>query len=413
MNIDDSLKYLKELSHIMDRSLSMQKKITNFSNINYAKLLDNIGTNSNYNLILNEFVNNQMKLLSSTNSSIKNLYDMEKIFTLQWDAISSIEKIYNTTNLDILQKSLLQNDFTGLDIFVKSLNTQNISAPTLSFLKTAQIFDSFNITLPKGLPTILKNLHVETAENLAYLNNINLDVPSKSFYIVEKPYENASITETNILSSSLNLLEGIDEVDLIEFLNHLSNYPYLAPKHEVGEKILQIISAWDLYTDFEDEFYYHGRVKDINTCPYTDYQMMQAPTGVAGQGRYNNVGESHYYFSNKQIGAIIEVKRHSKPSQIQIAKLKPKRSIKMIDLSQISTAQCKFLEYCRYSPDDNDFSKIRREYLIPGFIATCCKYNNIDGIKYYGSKEYTNFVSWNHSYFDFVSYDIIDIDKKI
>jgi hypothetical protein len=38
----------------------------------------------------------------------------------------------------------------------------------------------------------------------------------------------------------------------------------------------------------------------------------------------------------------------------------------------------------------------------------CYKYEKIDGIKYYGSKEYTNYVSWDDAYFDCVGFDFAE-----
>ena len=50
---------------------------------------------------------------------------------------------------------------------------------------------------------------------------------------------------------------------------------------------------------------------------------------------------------------------------------------------------------------------MRSEYLIPSFVADCCYSSNIDGIKYYGSKEYTNYVTWDDRHFDFLRIDEI------
>ena len=78
----------------------------------------------------------------------------------------------------------------------------------------------------------------------------------------------------------------------------------------------------------------------------------------------------------------------------------------MIDLSVEYPTRNKFLEYCRFSPAQDDYSKVKREYLLPCFVANCCKANGIEGIKYYGSKEYTNYVAWNDGYFDFIDFEL-------
>lgn len=37
----------------------------------------------------------------------------------------------------------------------------------------------------------------------------------------------------------------------------------------------------------------------------------------------------------------------------------------MVDLSQETKISNKFLEYCRFSPNPQDYSNIKREYLLP------------------------------------------------
>ena len=158
--------------------------------------------------------------------------------------------------------------------------------------------------------------------------------------------------------------------------------------------------------DFDHDTYYHARILPEGHCPYTENELRQAPYGVTWHGRFNYVGQSHYYFSDVQKGALLEVAKHSKEKQVQIATLKPSRKIKMIDLSGELTTQNKFLEYCRFNPSPDQYPNIKREYLLPCYVANCCEMHGIEGIKYYGSKEYKNYVSWNDSYFKFVSSEI-------
>ena len=49
-----------------------------------------------------------------------------------------------------------------------------------------------------------------------------------------------------------------------------------------------------------------------------------------------------------------------------------------------------------------------REYLIPNFVSDCCKRLEIEGIKYYGGKDYSNYVSWHEGYFEFVKMESIE-----
>lgn len=48
----------------------------------------------------------------------------------------------------------------------------------------------------------------------------------------------------------------------------------------------------------------------------------------------------------------------------------------------------------------DDENKMPRQYLLPCFVADCCQMIGFDGIKYYGSQEYDNYVSWSDRYFE-------------
>lgn len=57
-----------------------------------------------------------------------------------------------------------------------------------------------------------------------------------------------------------------------------------------------------------------------------------------------------------------------------------------------------FLRYLRFQCSPNS-GKRPREYLIPQFVSDCCVSSEIDGIKYYGGKDYSNYVTWKDEYY--------------
>ena len=259
------------------------------------------------------------------------------------------------------------------------------------------------VSFPRGLISAVNNLHVDTAKRLLTSESLSFDTKDKCFYVESSPEDRATVSETNILCSSLQLLSDIDEADLISFLTQLEKHPAFASEHRTGIRIREIVATWEQYLDFDQEYFYHARALKEGACPYTETELRQAPTGYTGHGRYNYIGQSHYYFSDIEKGAIIEVKKHIKDTHVQIAKLRPNRSIRMIDLSEEISSPNKFLEYCRFSPSPDQYPNVKREYLLPCYVAGCCKIHGIEGIKYYGSKEYKNYVSWDDGYFDIVS----------
>ncbi|MBO5355248.1 MAG: RES family NAD+ phosphorylase [Clostridia bacterium] len=382
--------------------------LSEFNHRNFLFLQDRSQISSVTSAITN-IVNQNMLLYRQYEIPMLSAPITRKLLSHQWDVIANIARSVPTPEITKLHTSLMRNDFSGVRTFVDSIGSTGIKAPNVALLKTSKIFTELSQSFPRGLSTVLRGLSVNAAKKLADNEDICLDIPSKTFYVAHDPEEKVSIPETNIICSSLDLLSELTEADLISFLNYLSRYPEFGSMHETGRAINEIIAQWDVKIGFEEDYYYHARALGENDCPFTQLEMGQAPHGITSHGRFNHVGQSHYYFSDKSKGACAEVRKHTKLPRVEIAKLKPVRDIKMIDLSQ-DPAPNLFLSYCRFAPS-KDNATTHREYLIPGYVATCCELNGIEGIKYYGSKEYTNFVSWKDHYLDCIDLEICSLSK--
>lgn len=382
--------------------MSQFSDILRKSNIeNLGRLTDSIAKAIEPSMAVAEIVGRQTKLLSTLNIPSYTQSLAIAAVEKQWSALSHIVDAYKTPEIVSLQNSLIQNNFGGLQAFADSLKSTHIEAANIAIIRMAPIFEG--VSFPRGIISAVNGLHIDAARRLLNSDAVSFDVEDRCFYVEASPDDRATVSETNILCSSLQLFSDIDEADLISFLTQLEKYPAFASEHETGKRIREIVAGWEQYLDFDHEYFFHARALKEGTCPYTEVELRQAPTGYTGHGRYNYVGQSHYYFSDEEKGAILEVTKHTKGTRVQIAKLHPNRSIRMIDLSGEITTQNKFLEYCRFNPSPEQYPNIKREYLLPCYVAGCCEMHGIEGIKYYGSKEYTNYVSWNDGYFDIVS----------
>lgn len=382
--------------------MSQFSDILRKSNIeNLGRLTDSIAKAIEPSMAVAEIVGRQTKLLSTLNIPSYTQSLAIAAVEKQWSALSHIVDAYKTPEIVSLQNSLIQNNFEGLQAFADSLKSTHIEAANIAIIRMAPIFEG--VSFPRGIISAVNGLHIDAARRLLNSDAVSFDVEDRCFYVEASPDDRATVSETNILCSSLQLLSDIDEADLISFLTQLEKYPAFASEHETGKRIREIVAGWEQYLDFDHEYFFHARALKEGACPYTEVELRQAPTGYTGHGRYNYVGQSHYYFSDEEKGAILEVTKHTKGTRVQIAKLHPNRSIRMIDLSGEITTQNKFLEYCRFNPSPEQYPNIKREYLLPCYVAGCCEMHGIEGIKYYGSKEYTNYVSWNDGYFDIVS----------
>lgn len=379
-----------------------------FNEQSYRQLLYGLNVASDRTKLVNDIVGKQMMVFKDLDAPIRNYQLLNDSLTKQWDIISKSMQMFQTPAIIKLQNSLLQNDFSALQTFADSLSFARIEAPNLALLRLTELPDMMK--LPKGIASVVRGINVYTAERLSRSSDVGFDMSSKMFYVELEPEEKATIEETNILCSALQLLSDLKESELIVFQNHLEKYPNFGSENSTGKKIKEIIANWDCTMNFDREIYYHARPLENDKSSYTFEELRRAPKGYAGQGRYNFTGQSHYYFSDAPKGARLEVTKHSKDAErIQIARLKPNKDIKMIDLSQEITTPNKFLEHCRLKANLDPMIKIKKEYLLPCYVASCCEIVGIEGIKYYGSKEYKNYVSWEDTYFDILDSEIIHV----
>lgn len=364
------------------------------------------------NLAINSVIDNNLRLISATNSMIAKDPLVIEAVSAKWNAIATMMTTYRTPALEQLHASLYTHNPYAFADYLSSITLSKICTPDLAVLKAFEHTQIISSMYPKGLSAAIRGLHVGTISRIAKSDKLTFNADRKEFYITAEPEQTATVPETNIICSGIDLLGELNEDELVRFQSYISECPSMAGAHDVGRRINEIISTWSDEIDFDHTCYYHGRALEDGVCPYTENELRQAPYGVTSQGRYNFEGQSRYYFSNKKKGAMAEIKKHSKAPRIQIVKLKPRTHIRMLDLSVQASKPNKFLDLCRYVPDYDKYSKMRREYLIPSFVADCCYSNRIDGIKYYGSKEYTNYVTWDDRHFEFLSIsEIIPVVK--
>lgn len=197
------------------------------------------------------------------------------------------------------------------------------------------------------------------------------------------------------------------ENELIDFMSYLDSYPMMAMKNQVGKKIYNLIKGFPKIIDFDHDKYYHCRARGKDDAPYIWEQMRKAPYGVTFSGRFNHVGQAFFYFADTIEGAQKELLKHMSDTDknkkvIQTVEIGFESHIRLLDLSSKSIKGLNvFLKYIRF-PLNGDTSNRPRVYLIPSFVAECCREVGIEGIKYYGGDDYSNYVTWNDGYYKFI-----------
>lgn len=292
-------------------------------------------------------------------------------------------------------------------VFNEAMKMPIIGAADVAFLKTGIIVPVIERELiyPRGFKTSLENLNRSTAEDIADNDDIDYDT-KKHKYITESGSEEDA-KGLNLVCTLIDMTDSDElftEVELMNFNSVLAATPMVALASETGKKMLEWIK--ELFEKqinmigFDKPFYYHCRSRKVADMPYTYDEMMKAPHGIPGIGRFNSSGRAHFYFASTQAGAEVEIRKHMKKDEtLQTVKLRPIKSIRMLDLSNTLQRGASFLKMIRF-PVEEITNNLPRQYLLPGFVGDCCKIIGFDGIKYYGSKEYDNYVSWSDGYFE-------------
>ena len=294
------------------------------------------------------------------------------------------------------------NAFALNDVLERSIAAQNFAV--------VRILPNYNdLDLPRGGKRILKSLTKTTAKKLMQSEKIQFDPKEKVFYYKDSPDNKLSADQITVVASSLELFEEFSLDELLSFESKLEQNFAFALHHPVGIRIYEMLKNWNYFVSFEDITYYHARTLGEHQRPYHDSEMMKAPTNVSAHGRYNEVGRSCYYIAEGKEGALKEIYKHSggtKP-RVQVIGLKAVKPVELLDLSGEIKKTNRFIEHLRFTVE-NEAGRTVHEYLLPNYVASCCKEIGIDGIRY-RSTGYNCCVLWKDDYFEYVegSRDVI------
>lgn len=275
---------------------------------------------------------------------------------------------------------------------------RSIAAQNLAMVRMLPCYD--DLELPRGSKSVLRSLTKTTAKKLMQSDEIQFDPKEKDFYHIDSPDSKLSANQITVVESSLELFAEFTLDELLSFESKLEQNFAFAARHPVGVRIYEILQSWNGFVSFENITYYHARTLGKNQRPFHDSEMMKAPTNVSAHGRYNEVGRSCYYIAENKEGALKEIYKHSgktKP-RVQVIGLKAIKPAKLLDLSGDVKDTNRFIEHLRFTVE-NDAGRTVQEYLLPNFVASCCKELGIDGIRY-KSTGYKCCVLWKDDYFE-------------
>lgn len=339
---------------------------------------------------------------------------LQSIERLNASTLAFFSCIPRTEMNESIMKAFANLDYGKcVNIADKALMNRNIVAPDIFFFKNAALADAIREELhcPYGFKTALRELNKSTAITISDNTDIFYETESRGFWSTSSGSDILlSSREMNGISSVMYAFNDLGEelfteCELMDLMDFLYNTPSFAMEHRTAQKIHNLITMLmdsnnSVYKHgFDRDVYYHSRPYDKGSSPYLCEEMLRAPIGVSGAGRYNYTGQSHYYFADTIKGSEAEIRKHNKDKEIMTVALRPVKSIVLLDLSGKMRRATTFFKYIRFRANP-DNGKVPREYRIPCFVADCCKKVGFDGIKYYGGEGYSNYVTWIGDYFE-------------
>lgn len=365
-------------------------------------------------LVPDDAINSMTESMKTVATVVQPYQDMN---LFKANVLAAIESATITPELQAFRSQLESNvqamGLTAISDYIGGLASQWDNALALSDvldrsiaaqnLAVVRMLPNYNdLVLPRGSKKVLKSLTKTTAKKLMESDKIQFDPKGKNFYHKESPDVKFSADQITVVESSLELFEEFSLDSLLSFESKLEQNYAFASRHPVGVRIFEMLENWNYFVSFENITYYHARPLDEYQRPYHDFKMMRAPMNVSAHGRYNEVGRSCYYIAEDKEGALKEIYKHSggtKP-RVQVIGLKAVKLVKLLDLSGEAKKTNRFIEHMRFTVE-NEVGKTVLEYLLPNYVASCCKEIGIDGIRY-KSSGYNCCVLWKDDYFEYV-----------
>ena len=365
-------------------------------------------------LVPDDAINSMTESMKTVATVVQPYQDMN---LFKANVLAAIESATLTPELQAFRSQLESNvqamGLTAISDYIGGLASQWDNALALSDvldrsiaaqnLAVVRMLPNYNdLVLPRGSKKVLKSLTKTTAKKLMESDKIQFDPKGKNFYHKESPDVKFSADQITVVESSLELFEEFSLDSLLSFESKLEQNYAFASRHPVGVRIFEMLENWNYFVSFENITYYHARPLDEHQRPYHDFKMMRAPMNVSAHGRYNEVGRSCYYIAEDKEGALKEIYKHSggtKP-RVQVIGLKAVKLVKLLDLSGEAKKTNRFIEHMRFTVE-NEVGKTVLEYLLPNYVASCCKEIGIDGIRY-KSSGYNCCVLWKDDYFEYV-----------
>lgn len=356
--------------------------------------------------------------------------DVVKVVSAQQELLAACTTSLQTPAIRDMADRFSSKDYFGAyESLASSLSGLTVRGPDIALLgNVGGLLESlgdfgYGGSIPRGTKTFVRDLSKTSLERLSVSEDVSVDIRGKRLLAADAETDpgacncvgddsgvvSANVRSFNVLTSSLSFLEGLSEVDMMKLQQLCSDDPAFARDCKAGRVIWETVRDWKDAISFDRPVYYHARLKPAGTAPYLKDDMAKAPRLLVKAGRFNGPQKAYYYFSDTEHGAMQEIGKHGSEDEAQVAEIEGKRDVRLIDLSGVGRGTNYFLKYLRF-PFTNTDQVIPPEYLVPNFVAQCCRHAGIDGIKYYGSKTYSNYVVWDDDLFRIASMRVVPIE---
>lgn len=167
----------------------------------------------------------------------------------------------------------------------------------------------------------------------------------------------------------------VSAAECFEFVNYLSEFPYLGYKHKTGKDIYKCIDNQRRDPISKVSVFRVRLSTDKKTMPYVKSEMFEPMYTVPPQSRFASTGHNPLYLAGDLETAKIEtgVTEKSRYTWMEV------ELVNDFNLLNVTDEKIPVFDYC-HKKSTKSGAVLTTEYLMPNFISDCAKDLGFDGL---------------------------------
>lgn len=366
------------------------------------KTLDAICSNVYKYYKISDDLNKSLKPIQILSENIKNIIEIANTIKATCDNLKN-------AHLNI------PNIIEGVNDINKNLkiifSQDYLSLTELKFLKTSNFKKRNFDSIPKNIPSNLKDLNDTTIKYFENISDFRFNTNTQNIELYGNEY---TINDINNFPKIAKFNPDFSSEYIAEFISAFKTNPLGFENTPYYIDIDNYIKDPTFYTNTNNQIFYRG-VENNEDTEFEEYRMRNAGYGYSPMGRFNLTGNNFLYLTDKKIGVKTELITHIKSANFHVQLTKFTNNHPHLNLFNLDSLNIdkRLKNQLLKSIDTDDTKAIKNEYILSAVLSECIKRSqSADGIKY--SKEsYCCYVFYDTYLFNYENLGVFDINSPI